>query len=103
MRSCRVVLLLALVACGGSHGNRPDASIDGAPDAAPDASIDGPDVPIDGAVTPVTCSPLTAPRIATAGLPTGVAVADVNGDGKPDLLVTLQGVPSASGPEAVLE
>lgn len=94
----RVVVLLSVIAsCRGSHGNRPDAGPGGPDDASIDATADAPpdgavDATVDGGVpVPVVCLPLMAPKIATARPRSTPAVADVNGDGKPDLVFTLAG------------
>jgi hypothetical protein len=89
------VVLFVIAGCKGSQGTRPDAGPGGSPDAAADAMPDGPsDAPPDSGA-PVVCAPLMGPRITLATLATGVAVADVNGDGKPDLVVTIRGNSSA--------
>jgi hypothetical protein len=90
-----VVVLFVIAGCKGSQGARPDAGPGGPPDASVDAMADGPiDAPRDGGA-PVVCAPLMAPRITTPVRPSTVAVADVNGDGKPDLVFTLRGDSSA--------
>jgi hypothetical protein len=98
MRPSRCVVVLFVIAgCKGSHGNRPDAGPGAPPDASVDAMPDGPsDAPLDApGDVPVVCAPLMAPRIVTPGPPSTVAVADVNRDGKPDLVFTLAGNSSA--------
>ncbi|HEX3765237.1 MAG TPA: VCBS repeat-containing protein [Kofleriaceae bacterium] len=94
-----MVVVFVIAGCKGSQGNRPDAGPGGPPDASVDAMADGPsdaalDAPHDGGA-PVVCAPLMAPRITSPVPPSTVAVADVNGDGKPDLVFTLRGDSSA--------
>jgi hypothetical protein len=100
------IALLALVgACGGSGAATPDASTDAAaPDSSLDAAVDAPldaavdapldaavDAPLDAAVDAGACPPRVAPRIATDGVPIGIALADVDADGNRDLVISLEG------------
>lgn len=97
-----VVVLLVIAGCKGSHGTRPDAGPGAPPD---DAMPDGPsDAPRDSGV-PIVCAPLMVPPITTPSPSSAIAVADVNGDGKPDLVFTLAGNSSADpvvGPSLIV-
>jgi hypothetical protein len=79
----RIAWILGLASCGGSSDRPPD----GAPiDTLPDVTIDVPTD--DGPPPPVACPPMMAPRIATASVPNGIAIGDVDGNGTRDLIVT---------------
>lgn len=79
---CVACLLGVVVGCGGGAGH---PLRDGAVDGPSDTPIDA---PVDGVVPPAPCAHMMAPRIITQQRPNAVAVADVDHDGNPDLLVT---------------
>jgi hypothetical protein len=98
------VAMVGLGACGDDGQADPDAGApaDGSADAPPlDAPIDAPpldapvDAPVDAApdasVDAGACPPMMAPRVALDGAGVGVAVADLDGDGRRDAIVTLEG------------